>query len=515
VRFLSLARKLKNGRIVGKGNPDLTGIAENSKQTHSGELFVCLPGAKVDGRVYAEEAVRSGARAVVAQEQPLKGLAVPQLVVKDSREALARLAHLYYGDPSKKVKVIGVTGTKGKTTTTYLIRSILERAGRPAGLIGTIAYQIGKKTYEANNTTPSSLTIVKLLDEMRRQKCGWAVMEVSSHSLEMKRVLGVEFRGAVFTNLGRDHMDYHKNFTNYFKAKRRLFTEFKSVKARAVNADDNYGQKLLKELKSKAVGFGLKAKCAYRAVKVEHRPGFIGFEVQGRAFEAPLTGLFNIYNSLAAISILRELGLPWEVLQDGLKHAPAVPGRFEEVAAGQDFTVLVDYAHTPDALKQALIASREILGKKSHHKLISVFGCGGDRDRTKRPLMGKISSQLADMTVVTSDNPRTEKPSAILEDILRGIAYPLLQNGHRRVWVEEDRGAAIRLALSMAKKGDLVLIAGKGHETYQVIGEEKQHFDDREVAREILKDLLPPSPAAPQRRVSGQDAKNGKRQNAQ
>jgi UDP-N-acetylmuramoyl-L-alanyl-D-glutamate--2,6-diaminopimelate ligase len=489
LRFLSLAQKLKGAKVVGKGNPDLTGIAENSKQTHSGELFVCVPGAKVDGRVYAQEAVELGAKGVVVQEKPLNGLSVPQLVVKDSREALARLAHLYYGDPSKKVKVIGVTGTKGKTTTTYLIRSILERAGQPAGLIGTIAYQIGKKIYEANNTTPSSLVIVKLLDEMRRQKCKWGVMEVSSHALEMKRVLGIDFKGAVFTNLGRDHLDYHKNFTHYFHAKRRLFTEFKSVEARAVNADDTYGQKLLSEFKSKAVGYGLKAKCAYQALKVEHRPGFIGFEVQGHAFKAPLTGIFNIYNSLAAISILRELGLSWQTLQDGLKHAPAVPGRFEEVAAGQDFTVLVDYAHTPDALKQALIASREILGKKSFHKLISVFGCGGDRDRTKRPLMGKISSQLADMTVVTSDNPRTEKPAVILEDILRGIPHPLMQNGHRRVWVEEERAEAIKLALSMAKQGDLVLIAGKGHETYQVIGEEKQHFDDREVSRELLKKM--------------------------
>ncbi len=489
MKFLSLAQKLKGSKVFGKGNPDLTGIAENSKQTHSGELFVCVPGTKVDGRAYAEEAVELGARAMVVQEKPLSGLTVPQLVVKDSREALARLAHLYYGDPSEKVKVIGVTGTKGKTTTTYLIRSILERTGQPAGLIGTIAYQIGNKTYEANNTTPSSLVIVKLLDEMRRQNCKWGVMEVSSHALEMKRVLGIQFHGAVFTNLGRDHLDYHKNFTNYFKAKRRLFTEFKRVKARAINADDTYGQKLLRELKSRAVGYGIKAECAYRAVKVEHRPGFIGFEVEGHAFEAPLTGLFNVYNSLAAISVLRELGLSWEALQDGLKHAPAVPGRFEEVAAGQDFTVLVDYAHTPDALKQALIASREILGRKSHHKLISVFGCGGDRDRTKRPLMGRVSSQLADMTVVTSDNPRTEKPTAILEDILRGIPHPLLKNGHRRVWVEEERAEAIRLALSMAKKGDLVLIAGKGHETYQVIGEEKQHFDDREVSRELLKKM--------------------------
>jgi UDP-N-acetylmuramoyl-L-alanyl-D-glutamate--2,6-diaminopimelate ligase len=501
MKLLNLKKSLKGAKLVGKGNPWVTGISENSKTAQKNELFVCIAGAKADGRAYADEAVGKGASALVVEGNPLRGMKVPQVLVKDSREALARLSNAYYGNPSKKVKVVGVTGTKGKTTTTYLIRSILERAGQKAGLIGTIAYQVGSKTYDAPNTTPSSLTIVKLLEEMRQAKCKWSVMEVSSHSLEMKRVLGIEFMGAVFTNLGRDHLDYHKNFTNYFHAKRRLFTEFKTVKARAINADDPYGQKLLKELKSKAVGYGIKAQCAYQAHHVEHKPGLIRFEVQGRKFEAPLTGLFNVYNSLAALSVLRELGLSWEALQDGLKHAPAVPGRFEEVSAGQDFTVLVDYAHTPDALKQALIASREILGKKSHHQLISVFGCGGDRDKTKRPLMGKISSQLADKTVVTSDNPRTEKAATILEDIVRGIAQPLLQNSHRRVWVEEERGAAIRMALSMAKKGDLVLIAGKGHETYQIIGNEKHHFDDREVARQTLKELLPPSHQA---------AKNGK-----
>ncbi len=488
MKFLALSKTIKGAKAVGKGNPVLTGISENSKAAQPGELFVCIPGSRADGRAYAEEAVQLGVRAAVVQGEPLRGLEVPQLVVKDSREALARLAHAYYGNPSKKVKVIGVTGTKGKTTTTYLIRSILQRAGQEAGLIGTIAYQVGSKVYEANNTTPSSLTLVKLLDEMRRQKCKWAVMEVSSHALEMKRVLGVEFTGAVFTNLGRDHLDYHKNFTNYFLAKRRLFKEFKTVKARAINADDPYGRKLLRELRTKAVGYGIKSKCAYHATHVEHKPGLIRFEVQGQKFEAPLTGLFNVYNSLAVLSVLRELGLSWEALKDGLKHAPAVPGRFEEVSAGQDFTVLVDYAHTPDALKQALTASREILGKKSPHRLISVFGCGGDRDKTKRPLMGKISSRLADVTVVTSDNPRTENPSAILEDILRGIPRPLLQNSHRKVWVEEERGVAIQKALSMAQKGDLVLIAGKGHETYQIIGSEKRHFDDREIVRRILKE---------------------------
>ena len=489
MKFLALAKTFKGGKVVGRGNPLLSGLSENSKATQPGDLFFCIPGAKSDGRAYALESVGMGARALVVEDEAVSGVSVPQLVVKDSREALARLANAYYGHPSKKVKVIGVTGTKGKTTTTYLIRSILERVSHPTGLIGTIAYQVGSKVYEANNTTPSSLTIVKLLDEMRRQKCAWAVMEVSSHSLEMKRVLGIEFKGAVFTNLGRDHLDYHKTFENYFLAKRRLFTEFKSVQARAVNADDPYGRKLLKELKSKAVGYGLKAPCAYRATSVQHKPGFIGFKVQGRKFEAPLTGLFNVDNSLAALSVLRELGLSWESLQEGLRHAPPVPGRFEEVSVGQEFTVLVDYAHTPDALEQALTAAREILGKTRKHKLISVFGCGGDRDRTKRPLMGGISARLADRTVVTSDNPRSENPASILGEIMGGIPKALMRNGHQRVWVEEDRGSAIRKALSMAQKGDLVLIAGKGHETYQIIGEEKQHFDDREVAREVLKEM--------------------------
>jgi UDP-N-acetylmuramoyl-L-alanyl-D-glutamate--2,6-diaminopimelate ligase len=363
LKFRTLIKSVKGARVVGKGDPILTGLSENSKTVQKGNLFVCIPGAKHNGRSYALEATEKGATALVVEGEVLRGMDVPQLVVRDAREALAILASAYYGDPSKKLKIIGVTGTKGKTTTTYLIRAILEKAGQKTGLIGTIAYQVGSKTYEANNTTPSSLTIVKLLDEMNRQNCKWAVMEVSSHSLEMKRVLGVDFQGAVFTNLGRDHLDFHKNFTSYFQAKRRLFTEFKNVKVRAVNADDVYGQKLLKELKSKAVGYSIKAACAYQAVNVKHKPGELKFEVQGQPFEVPLTGLFNIYNCLAAIAVLKELGLSWSELQKGLKNAPAVPGRFEEVKAGQDFTVLVDYAHTSDALKQALTASREIIGK--------------------------------------------------------------------------------------------------------------------------------------------------------
>ncbi len=489
MKLLQLAKCLKKAKRAGKGNPIVTGLAENSKKTQPGDLFVCIPGAKADGKTYAKEAVEMGASALVVEGEKLDGVDVPQMVVPDSREALARLAHAFFQNPSKAVKVIGVTGTKGKTTTTYLLRSILQTAGEKTGLIGTISYQVGSKVYDAPNTTPSALSIVELLDEMRRQGCSFAVMEVSSHALELKRVLGVEFKGAVFTNLGRDHLDFHKDFAHYFLAKRRLFTEFKTLKARTVNADDAYGKKLLTELKSKAKGYGLKTKCAYKATRVELEPGRSRFQVQGKKFEVPLSGQFNIYNSLAAISVLKEMGFSWQVLQEGLRQAPPVPGRFEEVSAGQDFTVIVDYAHTPDSLQQALIEARILLGNKRGRQLISLFGCGGDRDKTKRPLMGEISARLADVTVVTSDNPRTEEPKAILDEILKGIPANQMHNGHRKVWAEVDRRDAIRMALSLAKKGDLVLIAGKGHETYQVIGDQKQHFDDRETVREILKEM--------------------------
>jgi UDP-N-acetylmuramoyl-L-alanyl-D-glutamate--2,6-diaminopimelate ligase len=477
---------MKTSRAMGQGPLEISGLSENSKTACKGDLFFCLPGAKVDGRDFAREAVAKGASWVVVEKKPIPGLKAPQVVVPNGRAALALAAKAFYQNPSKKIRVIGVTGTKGKTTTSYLIRHLLEGAGEKSGLIGTIAYQVGNKTYEAPNTTPSSLVVNRLLSEMEAQGCTHAVMEVSSHALAQKRVLGLEFRGAVFTNLGRDHLDFHKTFPNYFKAKKILFNGFPSVRARTVNADDPYGRKLLRSLGRKGVGFGVRTQCRYQAQRVQLHPGKSTFFLQDREFEVPLTGLFNVYNSLAALSVLKEMGFSWEALQEGLRQAPPVPGRFEKVAGGQDFTVLVDYAHTSDALEQALLASREILQQTTGKRLISVFGCGGDRDKTKRPLMGKISAELADLTVVTSDNPRTENPQAILRDILAGIPKGLAGGVEGKVLVEEDRGAAIRLALSKARPGDLVLIAGKGHETYQIFGDRKQHFDDREEARKAL-----------------------------
>jgi len=479
---LSGFQRAIGGRLVGR-DVVIRGLAEDSRQVRRGDLFFCIRGARQDGARFAQDAVAAGAAAVAVEGETLPGLTVPQWRVDDMRRALALAAHVYYRDPSRRVKVIGVTGTKGKTTVTYLLRSILKAAGEKAGLIGTITYETGRRIYDAPNTTPSALTVARLLDEMVRSGCRWCVMEVSSHALEMERVLGVRFAGVAFTNLAHEHLDYHRTMEKYFQAKRKLFTGFKTVKARVVNADDPFGRRLLASVKG-CVSFGIERPSVHRARAVWVAPERIRFNVGTHAFEAPLTGVFNVYNALTAVAVLREMGWPWEAIRRGLKNASLVPGRFEPVRVGQDFTVLVDYAHAPNALEEALKTARELAGES---RLICVFGCGGDRDRTKRPIMGRLSARLADLTVVTSDNPRTEPPNAILKEIVRGVPERLMRNGCRRVFVEGDRAKAIRFAVSKAGTGDVVLIAGKGHETYQIVGDRKSHFDDREEARKALR----------------------------
>lgn len=483
MKLSRLAQTMEAAYLHGSGDPVVKGLREDSRAARRGDVFFALGGSKVDGASFAGKAVASGAVAVVVQDRPIPSLRVPQVVVSDVRQALAKAARAFYHDPSDSLLVVGVTGTKGKTTTSMLIRSILGAAGKPCGLIGTVSYETGRRSVPAPNTTPSSLTVFSLMDEMRRARQKAVSMEVSSHALELGRVAGVSFDAAVFTNLSREHLDFHHTFAKYFAAKRRLFFEYPTVKVRVANADDAWGAKLLKELGSKGVGFGLKARCAFRAGDVVIEPHRVAFRVQGKAFEAPLSGRFNVYNALASLSVLRELGLSWGALQDALRHAPAPPGRFERVEEGQPFTVLVDYAHSPAALQEALREARHLAGRG--HKVLSVFGCGGDRDRTKRPVMGHLSAKLADWTCVTSDNPRSEDPKAIVKEVLKGV--PAVHRG--RVFAEVDRSDAIREALRAAKPGDVVLLAGKGHETYQIVGEQKRHFDDREEARKTLRAL--------------------------
>ncbi len=482
MRLSDLARRVDAAYIHGAGDPAVRGLCEDSRSARRGDVFFALGGSKVDGASFAAKAVAAGAVAVVTQDKPLEGLKAPQVVVPDARRALADAAHAFFRAPSEALTVVGVTGTKGKTTTSGLIRFLLEAAGRPCGLIGTITYETGKRSVEAPNTTPSSLTVARLMDEMRRNRLRAVSMEVSSHSLELDRVRHVAFDAAVFTNLSREHMDFHHTFAKYYAAKRRLFVEYPSVRVRVANADDAYGRRLLGELGRKVQGFGLKTPCAFRATEVVVEPHRLAFRLQGKAFEAPLSGRFNVYNALAALSVLRGLGIPWGRLQDALRVAPAPPGRFERVEAGQPFTVLVDYAHSPASLREALREARHLAGRKG--RVLSLFGCGGDRDRTKRPVMGHLSSTLADLTFVTSDNPRTEEPKAILREVLKGA-----RKGPGVVHSDVDRASAIEAALRAARPGDVVLLAGKGHETYQIVGDKKTHFDDREVARKVLRSI--------------------------
>jgi UDP-N-acetylmuramoyl-L-alanyl-D-glutamate--2,6-diaminopimelate ligase len=484
MRLSGIARAA-GGRLIGP-DLDVRGLAEDSRLVSKGDLFFCVRGYRQDGEAFAAQAVRKGAAALFVEGRPLRGFRVPQVVVRDMRRSMARAAHAFHGDPSRSLRVVGVTGTKGKTTVTYLLRSILRAAGERTGLIGTISYETGRRVHDAPNTTPSPIVVARLLAEMRDAGCRWCVMEVSSHALAMHRVEGVRFAGAVFTNLGLDHLDYHRTFAAYFAAKCRLFTRFPTVRARAVNADDPWGRRLLRTLGRRAVAYGIDHPAKYRATGIWVSPEGLRFRLGRREMAAPMTGVFNVYNALAALAVLRELGLPWNALKAGLARAQAVPGRFETVKEGQDFTVVVDYAHTPNALEEALKTGRELAGES---RLISVFGCGGDRDRTKRPVMGALSARLADLTLLTSDNPRSEAPRAILREILRGVPPALLRNGSRRVFTEPDRRRAIRMALREARTGDLVLIAGKGHETYQVSKGRKTHFDDREEARAVLKRL--------------------------
>jgi UDP-N-acetylmuramyl-tripeptide synthetase len=485
MKLSRLAQIMEAAYIRGAKDPIITGLCEDSRLVKRGDVFFALDGSKVDGAAFAAKATAGGAVAVVAQDTPLPDLKVPQVVVADARKALASAAHAFFKNPSAGLTVVGVTGTKGKTTTSFLIRSVLSAAGYPCGLMGTVSYETGKRSIPAPNTTPSSLTVEKLLAEMRANRLKAVSMEVSSHALELERVADVEFDAAVFTNLSREHLDFHHTFQKYYLAKRRLFFEFPSVKVRVVNADDAWGQKLLRELGPKGVGFGIRKRCAFHAENVVIEPHRVCFKVQGHPFEAPLSGRFNVYNALAAISVLRGLGISWGLLQDALRTAPAPPGRFERVEAGQPFTVLVDYAHSPAALKEALREARHLAGRKG--RVLSVFGCGGERDRTKRPVMGHLSATLADLTYVTSDNPRSENPISILKEVLSGV--PKSKDVKGPVHAEVDRGIAIRKVLHAAESGDVVLIAGKGHETYQIVGEKKIHFDDRETAREVLKSL--------------------------
>jgi UDP-N-acetylmuramoyl-L-alanyl-D-glutamate--2,6-diaminopimelate ligase len=477
----SLASLLGAVLAQGKAEQDVTHVAYDSRRVLPGAAFVAIRGLAADGNRFVEVARRKGAVAVVSELPPQDEGAWIQ--VSDSRTALATLAAALNGRPAEQLELIGVTGTNGKTTTAFLIHAALLAAGVRSGLLGTVHYRIGDRLLDAGRTTPESADLQQLFRQMLDEGCRAAVLEVSSHSLALKRVYGCPFRVAVFTNLTRDHLDFHGDMDAYFAAKSILFeTNLRADGTAVVNADDDRAAELRERSRGRVWTFGLTREADFRAEAIELTLAGTRFRARTPRGEiavwSPLLGRFNVENLLGSLAAAFALELPSEAVLKGLTAVAGVPGRMERVDAGQAFSVIVDYAHTDDALRKLLETVRH-LGPR---RVITVFGCGGDRDHTKRPLMGAVASRLSEVVIATSDNPRSESPEAILAEIKRGMNDG---RGAERLVIVERR-EAIRRALEMAEAGDAVVIAGKGHETVQILRDRTLPFDDREVVRQML-----------------------------
>jgi UDP-N-acetylmuramoyl-L-alanyl-D-glutamate--2,6-diaminopimelate ligase len=462
-----------------------TGVTHDSRHVRPGAIFVALRGLKADGAAFVPQAVAAGASAVVAEQDAAAKVSVPWIVVSDARHALALLAAEFHAHPSRTMKVVGITGTNGKTTTGYLVSAIFEDAGTRCGLIGTVTYRIGDREFEATRTTPEAPELQELMRQMVTAGCGACVMEVSSHALALRRVDGMHFAAGVFTNLTRDHLDFHADMEDYFGAKRRLFEMLPANAPAVLNVDDPRGASLVDAV-TRPVTYAIDR-------KADVTPGPLSYSLAGLELDvrtpqgavrvrSKLVGKPNVYNILAAVATTAALGVPLGAIERGLQRLPGVPGRFEVVSsADDDITVVIDYAHTDDALRNLLETARPLAARR----LITVFGAGGDRDRTKRPLMGMVAGRLSDVVVITSDNPRSEEPGRIIEDVKSGATPEARQRGVELVTVI-DRREAILQAVSGASAGDVVLIAGKGHEKYQEVGGRVFPFDDVAVGREAL-----------------------------
>ena len=486
--FLHSLLRQFNPQINPAGIPDaeITGVCEDSRSARPGHLFIARPGTKTDGSQYMSDAAARGAVAAITPTK-LPSVKLPQIVVQDANAAASVLANLFYNLPSRSVRMLGVTGTNGKTTTTYLMRHMLAKVNVRCGMIGTVEIDDGRTRHEASMTTPAATDIAALLGSMRDKGCRACAMEVSSHALDQGRVAGVTFAGAAFTNLTGDHLDYHKTMENYAAAKARLFSSLGETAVAVINADDKWSDRMVRDCQGRIIRFGFGKTADYRARDVAITSGgskFILHTPDGRAeVNMQLIGRHNIENALAAAALVGEaFGLSVHQIAAGLKDAQGAPGRLQAVRAGQPFAVLVDYAHTDDALENVLTALRPL----TRGKLRVLFGCGGDRDRTKRPRMARTAEKLADALYITSDNPRTENPQAILDEVVSGLSMA----GRAEAVVEIDRAEAIHRILTDAEPNDVVLIAGKGHENYQIIGTEKRHFDDVEQAASALKARL-------------------------
>ncbi|MEI6437606.1 MAG: UDP-N-acetylmuramoyl-L-alanyl-D-glutamate--2,6-diaminopimelate ligase [Candidatus Omnitrophota bacterium] len=467
---------------------DVTAVWDDSRRVTPGSLFAAIDGPVVKGESFIPQAVANGAVVVVAslscaQEFRHRYSDVTFYGVADPKDAFRRIVEEFYGEPSKKIRVIGVTGTNGKTTITYFLESVLAAAGKSCGVIGTVNYRVAGKILPSTNTTPGMLDNQIFLSRLLEQGVPYSVMEVSSHALAQGRVELIGFCGAIFTNLTGDHLDYHGSMENYFEAKNRLFNGLAVQAYAVINTDDAWGKKLAASSRGRVISYGIDDTADVRAVVHEFGRKGARFEVRypGGVVEIKtvFTGKHNVYNILAVFATGLGEGFPVDVIKRGIESLVNVPGRLERVDCGQDFDVFIDYAHTDDGLKNVLLALREV----KHKRLIAVFGCGGDRDRTKRPRMGKVACELADLSVVTSDNPRSEDPSGIIEEILPGFT-------RKNYEVVVEREAAIKRALEIARAGDIILLAGKGHETYQVLKDRTVDFVERDIVDSFLKERL-------------------------
>lgn len=465
--------------LMGGLDIDITNINYDSRKVDKNGLFVCIKGLTVDGHDYAKKAVESGCVALIV-ERPIEGISeeITVIQVKNTQQVMALMANNFYGYPSGELKLIGLTGTNGKTTTTNLIATILEVQGEKVGVIGTIENRIGSKKLPTAHTTPQAFDLQQILRQMKNEEVGYISMEVSSHALDLHRVDHTSFEIGVFTNLTLDHLDYHKTMENYSKAKAKLFT---MCNLGLFNIDDPHVSKVMDGATCKVHTYGIEKDADFKATNISMDANGVNFTIIHGDEEAPIhlsiPGKFSIYNGLAAASTCRLLGIEWHVIQEGLAKTNGVRGRFETIKSKEDFTVIVDYAHAPDGLENVLKTINEF----AKGKVYCVFGCGGDRDRSKRPVMGEIAGKYSDFCIITSDNPRTEEPNTIIDEIEPGVQ----KTGCDYVKVT-DRKEGIEYALRKAKKDDVILIAGKGHEDYQIIGKTKIHFDDSEVVKEFL-----------------------------
>lgn len=479
MKISELTKELEYIDIYGE-DKDIKKITSNTSDVSAGTLFFCIEGFKTDGHLYARKAVENGAVALVISKDVNVDKGITKIFVKDTRRAMAHIASNFYNNPSKKIKMVGITGTNGKTTSTFMLKSILYLNKQNIGLLGTIYNIYGADVEEAKRTTPESIDLQRMLYRMNENDVDTCIMEVSSHSLELERTYGIDFNIGIFTNLTQDHLDFHLTMDNYYNAKKKLFD---SCKTAVVNIDDEYGRKLKQAVKCRCITYGIDKRADVMAenIIITNEGTSFTLNYNGTAMDIKLKmpGKFNVYNALGCAGAAIELGIPMDIIKEGLEELEAVPGRSEKINSKKGYTVVIDYAHSPDGIINILKTAREY----TMGRLITLFGCGGDRDKTKRPLMGKAAGEFSDFCIVTSDNPRSEEPKSIIDDIIPGIKGTMCD-----YVIIEDRKSAIKRAIELAKSGDVIVIAGKGHETYQVLKDKTIHFDEREIVLEFLKE---------------------------